>query len=219
MDNIVEFFNRLAETAPKKDVVKYCKKLAKRKTLNAENAVDELCDLCVWLYVYDEYDFIMQCAEPTHALPVPEISGTAKDGLKWYHLYDLWGMEIRALRLSGQSDRASALCRRMDHIQMTLRSDGFNGIETPEQATAAETERRRRITYNEISNAHFLELAEKPAGEQGEYRITKRDIPFYQMRGIRSLAACVEAGVYPNLDIEKAEETIARYVDALRKLG
>jgi len=217
MENITDFFTQIAENLPKKNIIKFCKKLAKRKTLNAENAVDELCDLCVWLYVYGAYDTIIQCAEVTHTFPIPDIS-PKKDGLKFWHLYDLWGMEMRALKLTGQTERALEIGGEIDRMQMTLRNDGLKGLETPEEAASGEIRRRERVTYDELSCEQYLELAGKPISEQGSYRIYKSDIPFYQMRGIRCLVEGVEVGVYPNLDIEKAEATIQKYAAALRLL-
>jgi hypothetical protein len=219
MENIKEFFQTLARDLQKKNVTTYCNKLSKRKTLNTENAVDELCDLCVWLYVYEAYEEIVRCAAPTHDFPIPEIYFASKDGSKFYHLYDLWGMEIRALRRLGQTERADEIRRETDHIQLTLRSDNIAGfVESPADTVAVENKRRNRIDFDELSNEKFLALAGKPIAEQGGYSIYKNDIPFYRMRGIRSLVGGVEAGVYPNLDIERSEDAITRYADALRRL-
>ena len=216
MKNIMEFFQTLSQELPKKNVVKFCNKLAKRKTLDAENALDELCNLCAWLYVYGAYTAIIQCAEITHTFEIPEITKLGNK-MKFYHLYDLWGMETRALKLLGQSERADEIKRDMDKIQMTMRTNGLKGLESPEDTIDRENKRREHVHFDELSNENFLELAGKPIKEQGEYRISKSDIPFYQMRGIRKLVAGVEAGVYPNLDVSLSETAITRYADELRK--
>ena len=214
-------FEKIKDECPKKKVVSLCNKLIKKLSFGNSSDVENLCDLCYWLYVYERADLSLSCVNLTRGLIFDQNFNV------WGEIHAMWGLGIRILRAQDKHQEAKAIAAQIDiHLLQPSRINTPPGqprrFHTPESQLKNETARRKRFVIGKENDqgTGFIEVSYQSKIENALNDDDTNSANSWRLGALSRLIGNTETGLYPFLNEhqERIEKTIAEYIAELQKV-